>query len=52
MEVIDNHNYFANNILLGNSSYMKIKLPFNKFEDVHKTVDFTQNVATLINDLY
>ncbi len=34
------------------SSYQIITLPFNKFEDVHKTVDYTQEVATSINDLY
>jgi len=52
MEVEDNHNYFANDILLANSSYQILELPFNKFEDVHKTVDYTQEIASSINELY
>ena len=34
------------------SSYMLIELPFNKFEDVHKTVEYTQEIAESINNLY
>ena len=33
------------------SSYQIIELPFNKFEDVHKTVDYTQEIAKSINKL-
>lgn len=32
------------------SSYQLVPLPFSKFEDQHKTVDYTQKVARLINN--
>ncbi len=34
------------------SSYSLIPLPFSKFEDTHKTVDFTQDLAQQFNDEY
>ena len=34
------------------SSYSKIPLPFSKFEDSHKVVDYTQNIAKQFNDEY
>jgi len=34
------------------SSYSKIPLTFSKFEDSHKVVDYTQQIATLFNDRY
>ncbi len=34
------------------SSYSLIPLPFSKFEDTHKTVDFTQNLAEQFNEEY
>jgi len=34
------------------SSYQILELPFNKFDDVHKTVDYTQEIASAINNLY
>jgi len=34
------------------SSYSYIKLPFNKFKDIHKTVDYTQVVAKACNTKY
>jgi len=34
------------------SSYSKIPLPFSKFEDSHKVVDYTQNIAKQFNEEY
>jgi hypothetical protein len=34
------------------SSYSKVPLPFSKFEDSHKVVDYTQNVAKQFNEEY
>jgi len=34
------------------SSYALVPLPFSKFEDLHQTVDYVQDVAKKINDEY
>jgi len=34
------------------SSYSMVPLPFDKFEDQHKTVDYAQDIAKKLNDTY
>jgi len=34
------------------SAYLKIKLPFEKFENIEKTVDYTQDIALTSNGYY
>jgi len=52
IEVEDNHNFFANNILLHNSSYQEYILPFDKYDDVHKTVEYVQGIANKLRKQY
>jgi hypothetical protein len=52
IEVKDNHNFFANNILVHNSAYLLFDLPFNKFDDIRQLVDYIQQLSTKIDTEY
>ena len=52
IEVEDNHNFFANEILVHNSAYLIFKLPFNKRDDIQRTVKYCQNMTIRMNEVY
>ena len=52
IEVEDNHNFFGNDILVHNSAYVLIKLPFSKTKDIQKTVIYCQAIAERLNKSY
>ena len=52
IEVEDNHNFFANNILVHNSAYLMYNLPFDKFEDINQLVSYIQGLARELGNLY
>ncbi len=52
IEVEDNHNFFANNILVHNSAYIMYNLPFNKFDDINQLVNYIQGLARELGKLY
>ena len=52
IEVEDNHNFFANNILVHNSAYLMYNLPFNKFQDIYQLVSYIQGLARELGKLY
>lgn len=52
IEVEDNHNFFGNDILVHNSAYVLIKLPFSKTKDIQQTVIYCQAIAERLNKSY
>ena len=52
IEVEDNHNFFANNILVHNSAYLLYDLPFDKYENIYQLVDYVQRIAKELGVLY
>ena len=52
IEVEDNHNFFGNDVLVHNSAYVLIKLPFSKTKDIQKTVIYCQAIAERLNKSY
>lgn len=52
IEVEDNHNFFGNDILVHNSAYVLIKLPFSKTKDIQNTVIYCQAIAERLNKSY
>jgi len=52
IEVKNNHNFFANSILIHNSAYLLYDLPFNKYEDIHQLVNYVQSIARELGEIY